>query len=165
MPEASDKTAAMKSRLLPILRDGVEVVKMVFFLRLKEELTTKHPALDRAAIPRLAGAVLNELFGGVSPDPAWTAFRDQHLELIEQTLADLPRTMIAMCIPLSDALRMAALCDHQESGQDTTAILARARDLGVLLVDRELPLPHRFLDLARRLGKAHGLIVPPLADR
>lgn len=161
MPEPSDKTEAVENRLLPILREGVEVVKMVFFLRLKEELAAKHPALDRATIPRIAGVTLNELFGTVNPDPAVAIFREQHLALIEQTLAAMPETMTALCIPISDALRITALCDHQESGVDSTAVLGRARDLGVLLVDRELPLPHRFLDLARRLGKAHGLIVPP----
>jgi hypothetical protein len=165
MPEQSDKTEAVESRLLPILREGIAVVRMIFFLRLKEVLAATQPALESTIIPRLAGVVLNELFGTVNPDPAWAAFREQHLALIEQTLADMPRTMTAMCIPVSDALRMAALCDFQESGQDSTAVLARARDLGILLQDRELPLPHRFLDLARRLGKAQGLIVPPSADR
>ncbi len=160
MAEANDQGEAIESRLLPILREGVEVVKMVLYLRLKEELAAKYPDLEHAALPRLAGAVLNELFGTVNPDPACAAFRELHLDRIEQTLAAMPQTMTSLCIPISDALRITVLCDHQECGMDSTAILARARDLGILLVERELPLPHRFLDLVRRLGKAHGLIVP-----
>ena len=80
MPEASDKTAAMKSRLLPILRDGVEVVKMVFFLRLKEELTTKHPALDRLSRPALGANRADP--GRPAPD------HDRHVHPGERRPAD-----------------------------------------------------------------------------
>jgi hypothetical protein len=165
MPKSSESEQGFESRLLPILREGVDVVKMVFFLRLRGVLGRDSSIVEPTVIPRLAGAVINELFGTPNPDPDFAAFRIEHAEIIEKVLNDIPATMQEMCIPLSDALRVVVLCDHQESGCDGSAVLSRAQDLGVLLTDRDLPLPHRFLDLVRRLGKAHGLVMPPVPEK
>jgi len=150
-----------ESKLLPILREAVEVVKMIFFSRLKAYLAGHYPTLEPAVVGKLAGAVVNELFGTPNPDPAFVAFRAAHAERVAEILPTLGHALPELRIPLSDALRISVLCDHQESGLDSSAILVRAKELGLLILDRDLPLPHRFLELVRRLGKAYGLILPP----
>ncbi|MCE5242946.1 MAG: hypothetical protein LLF99_07080, partial [Desulfobacteraceae bacterium] len=62
-----------------------------------------------------------------------------------------------MRIPLTDALRIQAVCDFQE-GMDTSSVLERAKQSGILIVDRELPLPAPFMNLVRKLGSAFGLL-------
>jgi hypothetical protein len=39
-------------------------------------------------------------------------------------------------------------------------VLVRAERLGILLVDRKVPLPKTFMDLVRRVGVAHHLLQP-----
>ena len=57
------------------------------------------------------------------------------------------------------ALRIHFLCNYQEGVDDDRAtVLARARDLGVLIEERDVPLPKGFMELVYRVGKAHGLI-------
>jgi hypothetical protein len=65
-------------------------------------------------------------------------------------------------IPLTDALRIQSLCDHQER-LNSTATLQQAQKLKILLTDRDLPLPHSFIELVRRLGSKFGLLLPPLS--
>lgn len=60
---------------------------------------------------------------------------------------------------MTDALRVQFLCDTLE-GIDSDPVLKRARDLGILIVNREVPLPRTFMDLVRRLGVAHNLLQP-----
>jgi hypothetical protein len=62
-----------------------------------------------------------------------------------------------MRIPLTDALRVQFLCDYQE-GIDSSEILQRAKQFNLLILDREVPLPASFLNLARRLGGAFDLL-------
>jgi hypothetical protein len=66
-----------------------------------------------------------------------------------------------MRIPLSDSLRVQFLCDSME-GFDSSAILVQADKLGILLHDRPVPLPKNFLELVRRLGKGHNLLIENL---
>jgi hypothetical protein len=60
---------------------------------------------------------------------------------------------------LTDALRIKFLCDSLE-GIDSGPVLVRAERLGILLVDRKVPLPKTFMDLVRRVGVAHNLLQP-----
>lgn len=151
---------AFESRLIPIMRDGIEVIKMIFFLKLKTSLAARYPERDRTFILQLAGTIINQLFGSPNSAEPYAAFAREHRDLIAEETVRLGGEFPEMRIPLTDALRMQALCDHQE-GSENSAILAEAKNSGILLVDRELPLPHGFLHLVHRLGKAHGLLTPP----
>lgn len=146
-----------ESRLIPILREGVEIVKMLSFKKLKEELAGRYPEREPAFAARLAGALVASLFAAEAADqPSAGEFPD----LLSREQAALGAMLGELRTAVTDALRIQALCDHQE-GLNSTAALRRAQDLGVLLAERELPLPHRFIELVRRLGNAAGLIAPP----
>lgn len=158
-----EKTAGVfESRLIPILREGVEVVKMMVFKKLKEQLQRQYPEAEAAYALKLTGAVVNELFGTTPDEKSFVIFLEQNRETVEQILLTLSERLAEMRIPLTDALRISVLCDSQE-GIDTSSILMRARDLGILLTEREAPLPHHFMELVRRLGRVFNLIVPPAA--
>ncbi|MCK5231628.1 MAG: hypothetical protein KAR13_15250 [Desulfobulbaceae bacterium] len=151
------------SKLIPILRQGVDVMKLIVFKKLKEQVAKQYSDQDNSFVIRLTGAVINDIFGIENPDEAVAVFREQNRERIRETIDKIPEKLDEMCIPLTDALRVAVLCDNQE-GVDNSGILARAKEMNILLVDRDLPLPHNFLELVRTLGSAFGLITPPVED-
>jgi hypothetical protein len=151
---------AFESTLIPILREGVEIVKMISFKKLKETLAAKHPEHEAAFIAKLAGALINTLFGVPPHEEPFAAFARNHADLIAQEQGRIGEMLEDLRIPLTEALRIQSLCDHQE-GADSTATLQQAQDLGILLVERDLPMPHSFIELVRRLGSGFGLLVPP----
>jgi hypothetical protein len=153
----------LESKLIPILREGVEIVKMISFKKLKEALAKKHPDRESAFIAKLAGALVNMIFGTPSHEEPFAVFARSHANLIAHEQAKVGAMLEELRIPLTDALRIQSLCDHQE-GQDSTATLRQAQTLGILLADRDLPLPHRFIELVRRLGSGFGLLLPPQPD-
>ena len=57
-----------------------------------------------------------------------------------------------LTIPLTDVLRGQFICDSRE-GFENPVILNQAKELGVLLVERDFPLPDQFMTLARSLGE------------
>ena len=152
-----------ESKLIPVLREGVEIVKMISFKKLKESLAKKHPDREAAFIAKLAGALINAIFGAPAHEEPFAIFARSHANLIAHEQANVGAMLEELRVPLTDALRIQSLCDHQE-GQDNTATLQQAQALGILLVDRDLPLPHSFIELVRRLGSAFGLLLPPLPD-
>lgn len=152
-----------ESKLIPILREGVEIVKMISFKKLKEALVEKHPDWERPFSAKLAGALINTIFGSPSYEEPFAIFARKHANLIAHEQTKVGTMLEELRIPLTDALRIQSLCDHQE-GQDSTATLQQAQELGILLVDRDLPLPHSFVELVRRLGSAFGLLLPPLPN-
>jgi len=149
-----------ESKLIPILREGVEIVKMISFKKLKETLAKKHPGQENAFIAKLAGALVNTIFGAPAHEEPFAVFARSHANLIAHEQAKVAAMLEELRIPLTDALRIQSLCDHQE-GLDSTAILRQAQDTGILLADRDLPLPHSFIELVRRLGSGFGLLLPP----
>jgi len=149
-----------QSRLIEALREAVAVVEMVFFKELRVALSRKRPLEDRRHLLGLAGAITNEVFGNVNPDPQILAFRDRHRGTIEQELLALGEELAGLRDELSDALRIQTLCDHQQ-GIDSSHILLRAKEFGFLVLEREIPLPSSFMTMARQLGARHGLINPP----
>jgi hypothetical protein len=155
--------AEFESKLIPIMREGVDVIKMVMFKELRASLAGKY-AGEQGYASRLAGAVLNELFGTPNPQAEFVAFAGDNRKIIEAELARIPFAFERMRIPLTDALRVQFLCDSME-GIDSQQVLLRARELKILVVDRDLPLPKSFLNLVRRLGGAHGLILDTLESR
>jgi len=152
-----------ESKLIPILREGVEIVKMISFKKLKEALAQKHPDQENAFITKLAGALINAIFGAPTHEEPFAVFARNHANLIAHEQAKVGDMLAELRIPLTDALRIQSLCDHQE-GQDSTTTLQQAQDLGILLTDRDLPMPHSFIELVRRLGSSFGLLLPHQAN-
>lgn len=152
-----------ESKLIPIMREGVEVIKMIFFKEMKENLVRKHPEQDVAYGGRIAGAVLNELFGTPNTQEPFATFVQENQEVIFTTLSAVAEEFEKLRIPLSDAIRMQFLCDSME-GNENTAVLERAEELGVLIVDRDLPMPHHFIELVRRLGSSYDLVIKPMPE-
>jgi hypothetical protein len=144
---------------IPSLREGVDVVRMIFFKKMRAHCAESLPAKAPHFHGMLAGAVMNELFGTPNPEEKFVAFVAENRQVIEAELAGLATNFKDMRIPLTDALRIHYLCNYQEGiAGDEVTVLARARELGVLIEEREVPLPKRFLELVYRVGKAHGLI-------
>jgi hypothetical protein len=149
-----------ESRLVPILRQGVTVVQMVLFKRLKGYLGEKHPEREATFITMLTGAVVNDIFGTPNEKKLFLSFVKENGALIEETLKDIPLELVDMMVPLTDALRVQVLCDHQE-GIDSFHILTHANELKILLVPREIPMPSRFITLIRELGNKNAILMPP----
>jgi len=152
-----------ESKLIPILREGVEIVKMISFKKLKEALAKKHPDREAAFIAKIAGALINTIFGAPAYEEPFAVFARNHANLIAHEQTKVGSMLEDLRIPLTDALRIQSLCDHQE-GQDSTATLQQAQVLGILLADRDLPMPHSFIELVRKLGSAFGLLLPPVPN-
>lgn len=157
----SKNTENKDSRLIPILREGVAVIQMIFFKECKQGISARHPDLDNADQIMLAGAITNELFGCHNPEEKFQEFRNRHKGLIEQELFNISNELPHMTGPLSDALRIQILCDNQEDN-DSTSILQLANSLGILANDRDLPMPSVFMETVRTLGAVHKLIIPPV---
>jgi hypothetical protein len=150
-----------KSQLLAILREGVGLVQMILFKELRAFLGQKQEREDRLYLSMLAGAITNELFGTQNPEKKFQVFREENRALIEQGLLGLSQDLPALRSNITDALRVQTLCDNQE-GYDSTANLTRADEIGILIKDREVPLPSTFMTMIRTLGEQHGLIIPPV---
>lgn len=150
-----------QSRLIEALREAVAVVQMVFFKQTKALLTRKYSRQDERYLLGLAGAITNEVFGSVNPEPVVVAFREQNRGAIEQEMLALRDDLRELCGEITDALRIQTLCDHQ-LGVDSSPVLLRAKEYGYLVEERDVPLPSSFMTLARQLGARHNLISPPL---
>jgi hypothetical protein len=150
-----------KSQLLTILQEGVGLVQMILFKELRVLLGKKHAGRDIVYLSMLAGAITNELFGSQNPEEKFQTFRQENGALIEQELLGLAQDLPDLRSNITDALRIQTLCDNQ-GGHDSSANLTRADELGILIKDREIPLPSTFMTIIRMLGEQHGLIIPPV---
>lgn len=156
------------SKLIPVMREAVLTVQMVLYRVLKENMSTRFADWSEGQQGRLAGAVVNNLFGTEPLDPGVSEFARVHRELVEDEL----RSLAGYCgdlIPfITDALRMQTICDNQE-GVHSLGSLLMARSLGLLKEDRVLPLPSTFMLSVRNLASVHGLVesvevAPPPVD-
>ncbi|MEJ2033218.1 MAG: hypothetical protein P8Y63_09305 [Deltaproteobacteria bacterium] len=159
MKQNGPGSGEFESKLIPIMREGVEIVKMIVYKELRDSFAGRFSGQPPTMAARLAGAVLNELFGPSSSQAEFAAFVEENRSRIAEELRGFPGRFEKLRIPLTDALRVQFLCDSLE-GIDSKATLARAREYGILIVDREVPLPKNFLHLVRRLGAAYGLLIP-----
>ena len=157
----NDQPTERKSRLIGALREGISVVQMVLYKQIKALLTSHAPERDASTTAKLAAALTNELFGTPNPDPIFVQFREQHQAFIEQELAGLAEHLPQIKGYLTDALRVQVICDDQQ-GIDDHGVLQTADSLGLLLKERNIPLPSAFMTLARGLGEQHGLIIAPV---
>lgn len=159
MEKVAPETGA--GRLLPILQEGIEVCKMVLYRKLAAFIAPRLPEQPPEFSGQLAAAVINDLFVSPTELPeAAAAFIATHRELLDRERQAFADGQPELKIILTDTLRMQTICDLM-AGLPDPGILQRAESAGVLLAEREIPLPHSFLDMARRLGKAHGLLNPP----
>ncbi len=157
----SSEQTDRQSRLIGALREGVSLVQMVFFKEVRTLMGKHHPELDSKGHLMLAGAITNELFGTPNPEPKFVAFRQEHRKLIEQEMNGLAHSLPHLRNGITDALRVQALCDNQE-GIDDPGVLQAAEALGLLVRERNLPLPSSFMTLVRGLGEQYQLIIAPV---
>ena len=151
----------IERKFIPSLREGVEVVKMIFFKNLKSHLADKYPGEENRYYGMLAGALLNRLFGIENTNGKFVDFVRQNEERITKEYEELGESFPELRILLTDALRIHFLCNHQEGlVEGNEEILAKARDCGVLLTERDVPLPKGFMELVYQVGKSYGLIIP-----
>lgn len=144
---------------IPALREGVEIIKMIFFMQIRDRAAVDYPSEDRGYLGMLAGAVVNDFFGTANPEKRFMDFVADNSARIDRMLEEVPRSMESLRIPLTDALRIQFLCDHQDGLEDGSGhILKRASEKGILVEDRNVPLPRTFMNLAYKLGRAHGLV-------
>lgn len=152
----SDMTA-VHPKLVPTLREGVDVIKMVLFRELKHVLDTKHPEKDAVYVKRLAGAAVSELFGVTVKKAAVDVFREKNHAAVQNATFLIPRKLDHLRIPLTDALRIQFLCDSHE-GIDSTPVLENAKKCKILIDERDAPLPGAFMHLVRIFGRAYGIL-------
>lgn len=160
---ADQQVKTMEGKLVPILREAVDIIKMVLFKELRRSLQNRLAGRRPEELAMLCGAIVNEVFGTPNPAAEFAAFAKTNRHVIDAELKALHLNAQRLMAPVTDALRVQFLCDHQE-GWDTQVTLARAEAMGILLTDRDVPLPRTFIDLARRLGAAHNLITPPIVS-
>ncbi len=142
----------LENRLIPLLREGIHIIKMILFKVTRDGLAERYPQQERTFINQLTGAMINELFCTPNHEEPFLSFTINNRPLIEEEMKRIADDFPELRIPLTDALRVQFLCDSQE-GLDNPVMLTQARDLGILIAEREIPLPDHFMTLARSLGE------------
>lgn len=153
--------APKNSQLIAALREAVSVVQMILFKEIRNNLQEKAYDLEKKQLLVLAGAITNEVFGTQNPEKKFADFRKENWGIIEQELLSMRTDLPFLCRYITDALRTQVLCDDQ-MGEDSSTTLFRAKEYGILIEDRDIPLPSTFMTIIRELGKQHNLIVPPV---
>jgi len=147
-----DGAMKMENRLIPLLREGIHIIKMVLFKNIRDGLAKRYPHQERIFINQLTGAMINELFSTPNHEEPFLSFAITNKPLIKEEMERMADDFPELRIPLTDALRVQFLCDSQE-GMENHVMLTQARDLGILITEREIPLPDHFMILARSLGE------------
>jgi hypothetical protein len=159
----TEKESIKDSKLVPVLRESIGVVQMVLFKELKRIFAVSYSDRSNSYQSRLAGAIINKVFGMENPDPQFQEFNRTNHAVIEQELLGMAKQLPELMSILTDALRVMVLCDSQQD-EDTGEVLIMAQQLGILVIDRETPLPSTFMTLVRRLGEKHGLTIAPVEN-
>jgi hypothetical protein len=149
----------LDAKLVPVLREGIDIIKMVLFNELKPYFEKSYPQRDPGDITRLAGAVVNDLFGVENMEEPFASFYRENAQVIKKEVKAIATHFDYLHIPLTDALRMQYLCDCQE-GENGESVLEKAKNLKILLTDREVPLPGAFMSLVRSFGVAYKILEP-----
>jgi hypothetical protein len=147
-----DSTMTMENRLIPVLREGIHIIKMVLFKTIRNGLAERYPHQEQTFISQLTGAMINELFCTPNHEEPFLSFAITNRPLIEEEMKRIADDFPELRIPLTDALRVQFLCDSQE-GLENPLMLTKVRDFGVLITERDIPLPDHFMTLARSLGE------------
>lgn len=147
------------SKLLPVMREAVATVQMILFKVLRESMQRRYADWPESDCIKLAGAVVNNLFGTQPTDPAVASFGAAHRELVDSELRELAEHCRELIPFLTDTLRMKTICDNQE-GIHSIPSLLMAKALGILQEERALPMPSTFMLSVRTLATQHGLVEP-----
>lgn len=151
------------SKLLPVLREGIQIIKMIFYKELRSYIEEKYDSHDPGYQGKLTGAILNEVFGTPNTSEPYASFNSNNSDLINMELGCIAEKFDSLRIPLTDALRVQFLCDSQE-GVENETILVNAKKLGILLEERQVPLPKSFMELCRKLGVGYHILTPDSLD-
>lgn len=150
----------IEREFIPSLREGIDVVKMIFFKQMKEHLQKKFSDEESSYSGMLTGAILNQLFLTPNTQEKFVRFVADNNSIIEQELHNISSQFKELCPLLTDTLRMHFLCSHQEGLDDTNGeLLKKAKQYGILIEEREVPLPKGFMEFVYRVGKGYGLII------
>ncbi len=149
----------LDNRVIPVMREAVALVQLVFFGTLKDRLAGEYEEWDQGEYRRLVGCIVNDVFGTPATDEESRRFARLHLETVETELHRMVEVVPDLLPLLTDALRMQTLCDHEE-GVNSLPTLLRARALGILQEERPLPMPSTFMLAVRKLGAEQGLLEP-----
>jgi hypothetical protein len=152
-------TMAFEPKLVPALREGIHVIKMVLYRELKSVLVSRHREMSPTQVKQLTGAVVNELFGVTHPESAMEALGKENQNAVETAFRFILKELDHLKIPLTDALRIQFLCDSHE-GIDSTVVLEKAQKRDLLIVEREVPLPGAFMNIVRSFGRSYGILDP-----
>ncbi|MCW5210878.1 hypothetical protein VU03_04020, partial [Desulfobulbus sp. N3] len=87
---------AFDAKIIPVMREAITTVQMILFQRLKENISQRYSENSEHSEEnniRLAGAVVNNLYGSDALDPQVNLFARNHRELIEEELRQLSLQM------------------------------------------------------------------------
>lgn len=150
------------NKLLPVMMEAVVMVQMLLFKQFREDVRLRYPHRPEPFAAHLAGAAINNLFGTQPVDPAVSAFASSHRDLVEAEMRGLAGRFPSLLPLLTDALRMKTICDNQQ-GVHSIPSLLMAKALGLLIEERDLPMPSTFMLQVRYAAAEHGLIAPMAA--
>ena len=146
-------------QLVPSLREGVDIIKMVLYRELKSLLMAKHSDRGPIYVNQLTGVVVNDLFGIPASDTDMEFFSRENQDALKKASRMIPTELDHLRIPLTDALRIQFLCDSHE-GIDSAAVLEKTATKDILIVERDVPLPGAFMSIVRSFGRAYGILDP-----
>jgi hypothetical protein len=151
------------------MREGVELVKLIVFKKLKPGYESKYPDKDTSFAGMLTGAVINDLFGVSFVGEDIEAFTQKYQKAVKSASGIIATDLEHLRIPLTDALRIQFLCDSHE-GIDSTSVLKRAQQNNILIAERDAPMPGAFMNIVRSFGRAYGILenelpAPPAAEQ
>jgi hypothetical protein len=150
-------------KIVPAIREGIEMVMMVVFLKLRARHGEEMPDREQKYHSMLAAAVLNRIFGTTGNDGKVAMFVRENEDEIEKRTRSFASDFEELRILVTDALRMQFVCDEVEGigeSDENRAVLEKAVEYGILIQERDAPLPKGFMNLVYRVGVANGLIKP-----
>ena len=153
------KKEKIDGQLVPTLRQGIDIIKMVLFKEIRPYLEEQYQHMTPGNKALLAGAVVNNLFGVENMEKTVADFIADHQQIVHQELEAFSSNFDHLKIPLTDALRIQYLCDSHE-GIDSETVLEKARKLDILIQERDVTLPGAFMSLVRSFGVAYKILEP-----
>ncbi len=148
---------SFEPQIVPALREGIDIIKMVLFQELKSLLQARYKQQEPDYANRLAGAVINDLFGVSLVGEVVADFAQENQKTVETASRLIATDLDHLKIPLTDALRIQFLCDSHE-GIDSTSVLKRAQQKNLLIAERDAPMPGAFMNIVRSFGRAYGIL-------
>jgi len=155
----SENEKKIQGEIVPTLRQGIDILKMVLFKELKPHLEKRYPHLAQEESGRLTGAVINNLFGIKDMEMSVETFTRANQDLIDAEVTAFAENFDHLRIPLTDALRVQYLCDSHE-GINSETILEKAEKVKILISERDVPLPGAFMSIVRSFGVAYKILEP-----